>query len=583
MTPIPTKTPSQEDFITESLKLRDYIMQKINTVPLVQAKIVINNKIELIDHYIEQYIENTDIPQKEKIEPLINALYILYPLPNRIQNTGPLQITWLKLASLISYIKQSIAITISALQKDTTQYEILATLLSDLLMDLMQPKELPQIPPPTSPKYRTILSITINTLQDTITLFDILIETTPFISKHDIIQWIQKDIEYYAQLIKIIKTHINEQLIQIYKKTKEEHVFLHNFLSVHLNYVNLAQTFKSIQQALNNEWQKHVNLSKLLPPNYPQNFTGILLYTLKETTNAFNQIKIWEKTKEIPIQNEDKNTPLYQELKIGRYYLKTLLITEQNYAMLLKIKSLNIMQQEKTQLELIKQIMIYEITMQEIAKNKQINKHFFETLNGLDYLEFFQYYLEAIALEAITQNNYLTYEERLRPYQEILSYTSPQTHPLLWLKYYLLKLYVETKTNKSIQIKPHYQKLQQIRTFLKENPKDYVSTLILLLTIQTIYKEQFEKTSFQQIIQEINSYLQEAFLAEEYVAEIQELIQEITKEYESKKSNMQKFYHRLKITPHDYTTWAIPQFKPKNQDPFPLQYFPFNRKSDRII
>ena len=222
--------------------------------------------------------------------------------------------------------------------------------------------------------------------------------------------------------------------------------------------------------------------------------------------------------------------------------------------------------------------------IEKIIQNNEFNEKFFETINGLDYIEFYQYYLEAIVLEAITQNNYLTYVERLRPYREIMLYTNPQTHPLLWLKCYLLNLYVETKTNNNpIQIKPHYQKLHHLLPFLKENPKDYVSTAILLLTIQTIYKDQFEKTSFQKLLKEITSYLQEAFLAEEYVDKVHELIQEITKQYEGQIANLQKFHHRLKINPHDYVTWAIPEFARTPKEKSQLQYFPFNRKSDRII
>ncbi len=577
----------RKDFLNACKDLADYITTQIkkDTEP-EKIELVIKNKISIVIALSEQCID-TPIPTEEKIKTLNTALQILNPLPNKIPtNNFGLQLTWLDLISLIASIKQYIAI-IAMDPRQPIHHEIIATLLSDLLINIIDPKNLPTIPPPTSPEYRRTLTTLLNTLQDHMVTFDILIETVPFISKQELLHWIKLDIQYYYQFSLIVRKHINKTLYKIYQKTKEEHLFAANYIILHLNLVNLAQLFKTIQQTLNDEWQKHLSITNIIPKNYPQNIEGLTKFVTNALNRALNQLEQWRKTGEILVTEKHYESQAFKELKTGYHYVKAIRLKNQTFNKALKTKPENIakdpIQKEELSLKFTELSLMWEVLMKTILGNNPLNKDFFKNEQGRDYLEFFSEFLETITLESKTMNDPSIYYEKIRPYHEIFIYITPQTHPKLWMKKAVLELYLLTNTNTTVDLKQYLKDLQKITPALKKIPKEYFALINLQLTIIATNKQMFDEEIFQKTIQQAKQALEDGWFHPTYEKKAKTLLEQINKQYYHQNGDFREFYSHLEINAFDYTTWAIPNLPTITKKQFPLKYFPFNRYADRIV
>ncbi len=539
--------------------LLDIVKSKRHSSDNVAQNILISNKIANISKALNDLSTEWEMDVAEKIE-IFNRFQSKLDTLLKYLDYGGLH--WLEIVGMIQFVNQVKASIY--FYDERKKISSTAQLLADILMKTIIVDNLPKIPDPSHKDFRKVSAIVINYLVNTAGIYEITISNLQIIEENSLMEWLEIIFDTYYKMFQIIDNMDWDELILIYKKSKSIKVLIENEIVTLFSYDQLGSLLYFLETAkVKNLYDHH--LFKYLEV---RNYNDYLEYTLKRYNATKGKIDT-EILKDVSLKSTDIELLFDLELVMNITSLR------KNYYELLENQA-----NGKSYSDFVSDL--YGI-LESIRSGLEINAEFLRLEIGQSYLSYLEEFLALFALEALELKSYFVFQERIKAIQDLFDILFPQEYPILFQKYYLIRIFMDLEFNLTENLKSYFQKLWIFRDELEINYQAFVENVILS-SLLGYYTDLLTNEQIETILEDTMNVINESIPDKRYLNDFESYSKEIIKAINGKEYSFDGICEeRMEIHKLDEGTWLLPKFeKLANEEKVVIPYISFNRVQDKI-
>lgn len=556
---------SSSNVITELLQAAsDYLAatnsDRFSSQPLAR-KIMLSNKLSSISKFLAALDQDDSLRIDQRMEVYSKVQDILERAKQNLTKQEQNLAFWetINLIQFLNLRKASLYFF-----DERRKVIVSANMLAEILVGI-DLETIPNLPAPSNPDFRRILSILLNILSNSAGIYELAIENLQILDLESFEEWARIILDSYHRQMDIWNITARQEVKELYQKNKGTAIYLQNEIIKAFSLENLGYLIymmEILRPSLSNSLFSHP-IFNVFQSNSYYDFVDITIEDIKKIRYRIEQCVLNDSSLKI------EDLPLIEDLDI---------ILDLN---LLRKKAYSVLELPSSKVSEL--ILDWYRILNKIRRNNSLTLDWIISERGQTYLATFIEFVHLLAVEGVAEP-LLVFQERWNGFSELIETIPLADYTSLFQTLTLIELYVRLHHEDYSSLEHNFQIIWRIRNEVELNLTLFVENNILQCLLG-FYTNMLSESQIEELIKDTTNLVKDVMPGKSYVNDLLEYLENFLKVLNGEEASFEKLSSkRIQINDLDPSTWLIPDFqklaKAKGKPYIP--FIPFNRKKDKF-